>query len=258
MRNYVLPVCTVLVLAACLGVLATDYLEARTQQVVKTALREVLERDAQDVRRETIRIAREQTAAFVMEHMAKTPAARNKFALLNRSLESVDPELDGLYCEFGVWVGETINHIASRTPHTIHGFDSFEGLPETWRTGFTKGAFRMDGLPKVRENVQLHKGWFDESLPGWAEAHPGPIAFLHMDADLYSSTKTVLDILGDRIVPGTVIQFDEFFNYPGWQDGEFKAFNEFVADRQIEFEYLGYCPQGEQVAVKILSVGATE
>ena len=79
---------------------------------------------------------------------------------------------------------------------------------------------------------------------------------MHMDADLYSSTKTVFDILGDRVVPGTVIVFDEFFNYPGWREGEYKAFQEFVATRRLEFTYIGYCRYDEQVAVKILKVGA--
>ena len=82
------------------------------------------------------------------------------------------------------------------------------------------------------------------------------IIFIHFDADLYSSTKTVLDILADRIVPGTVIQFDEYFNYPGWQDGEYKAFKEFVESRDIKFEYIGYLENDEQVAVRILGVGS--
>ena len=105
--------------------------------------------------------------------------------------------------------------------------------------------------------MKLHKGWFDQSVPVWAKDHPGPIAFAHMDADLYSSTKCVLDLLGDRIVPGTVLQFDEYFNYPGWKEGEYKAFMEFVASRGVKFEYIGYAAGGnaQQAAVRILEVG---
>jgi Methyltransferase domain len=177
------------------------------------------ERASQDggvpgIQRAMNRIACEQTALFVLEHMPRTPTFADKFALLDHSLASVDPKLDGKYCEFGVYTGTTINHIASRIKHSIDGFDSFEGLPEDWRTGYGKGTFALSGLPKVRENVSLHKGWFNESLPIWSVANPGPIAFMHMDADLYSATKTVFDLLGERIVPGTIIQFDEFFNYP--------------------------------------------
>jgi hypothetical protein len=76
-------------------------------------------------------------------------------------------------------------------------------------------------------------------------------AFLHMDADLYSSTRTVLDMMAPRIVPGTVIVFDEFFNYPGWREGEYRAFMEFVAAHAAQFEWLAYCETHEQVAVRI-------
>lgn len=212
--------------------------------------------DTRDITAQMNHIACEQTARFVMENMPTTPVFPDRFALLSHSLEAIDAKSDGLYCEFGVYTGATINHIASRTDHTIHGFDSFEGLPENWRTGFPKGTFEMDGLPKVSKNVALYKGWFNESLPGWAVDHPGPVAFMHLDADLYSSTKTVFEILADRVVPGTVIQFDEYFNYPGWQNGEYKAFKEFVELHDIKFEYIGYCNTNEQVAVRILSGGS--
>ena len=74
----------------------------------------------------------------------------------------------------------------------------------------------------------------------------------------------MLDILANRIVPGTVIQFDEYFNYPGWQDGEYKAFKEFVESRDVEFEYLGYLGRGDPtarstntaVAVRVVNVGS--
>jgi len=52
---------------------------------------------------------------------------------------------------------------------------------------------------------------------------------MHMGA--YSSTKTVFDTLADRIVPGTVIVFDEFFNYPGSKRGESKGVCRMVAPR---------------------------
>jgi hypothetical protein len=260
----VLWTCVVLAFVALVGVIAAvflkPYLGNRFHRLMRTAVQEVLDKDAQDIRRRTYCIACEQTAAFVLEKMPNVAAFPDRFALFDYSLESVDPKLNGLYCEFGVWTGDTVNYIASKTNQTVHGFDSFEGLPETWRTGVEKGKFDMSGLlPEVRQNVKLHKGWFEDSLPAWSEQYSGPIAFMHLDADLYSSTKTVLDILGDRIVPGTIIQFDEYFNYPGWQNkGEYKAFMEFVESREVQFEYLSYCYRHEQVSVRILSVGSPE
>ena len=68
---------------------------------------------------------------------------------------------------------------------------------------------------------------------------------------LYSSAKTVLDQLRGKIVPGTVIVFDEYFNYPGWQQHEYRAFMEFTEMHRIRFEYIGYCKNGPHVAVRI-------
>ena len=160
---------------------------------------------------------------------------------------------DGLVCEFGVFEAWSTNHIADRLPdRTVYGFDSFEGLPERWRASFGPGAFSTGGrLPRVRPNVRLMKGWFDETLPAFAAAHPGPAALLHVDCDLYSSTRCVLERLGGRLVPGSVIVFDEYFNYPGWEEHEFRAFGEFVARRRLRYEYLAYNLLHEQVAVRV-------
>ena len=79
------------------------------------------------------------------------------------------------------------------------------------------------------------------------------MAFIHIDCDLYSSTKTIFELLGERICPGTVILFDEYFNFHNWQKHEYKAFQEFVKEHNVTYEYLGYARQ--QVSLKILSIG---
>jgi len=104
----------------------------------------------------------------------------------------------------------------------VVGFDVFTGLPETWRTGFPAGAFAQKLLPDV-PGADLVVGLFDQSLPGFLAEHDEPVAFLHLDADLHSSTRTVLDLVGPRLVAGSVVLFDEYFNYPGWQAGEHRA-----------------------------------
>jgi Macrocin-O-methyltransferase (TylF) len=195
-----------------------------------------------------------ESALYVDEHMGAARSLPDKFKLLEASLKEVDPSLGGLYCEFGVYKGTTINFIASVVKEEVHGFDSFEGLPEDWWGGFEKGTFKVQELPAVRDNVRLHKGWFSDSLPSFRKQYKEPMGFMHMDADLYSSTKDVFELLADRIIAGTVIQFDEFFNYPGWQNGEYRAFREFCEFRHVEFKYIGYCGADEQVAVKILKI----
>ena len=164
--------------------------------------------------------------------------------------------VEGHYLEFGVFTGGTIRFIARHIGgRTIHGFDSFEGLPEAW-SGFNLGgkAFDVGGrLPRVPANVELHRGYFDASLPAWLAGHPGPIAFVHVDCDLYSSTKTILNLIAPRLISGSVILFDEYFNYPNWEQHEFKAFQEFVAEFAVKYTYLGFARQ--QVAVRINSIG---
>jgi hypothetical protein len=158
---------------------------------------------------------------------------------------------NGLVLEFGVYSGNSINHLASLEAGRVVGFDSFEGLPEEWRPDMPKSAFKLEKVPKVAPNVELVVGWFDETLPKFLASNAGPAAFIHVDCDLYSSTATVFHYLRDRIVSGTVIIFDEYFNYVGWRNHEYKAFAEFVADVGLIYRYIGAVPAHQQVGVVI-------
>ncbi len=190
-----------------------------------------------------------EAADFIMQEIPHIEGHKTPFDVLEYCLSKA--EVDGLYLEFGVYSGTTINHIAERISQTVHGFDSFEGLPEQWGT-VPPGRFHTEGnLPDVRDNVELHKGWFEETLPEFIKLHPQSVAFIHADADLYSSTKTILFTLKDQIVPGTVIVFDEYINYPYWKDHEYKAFTEFCTEFNREFEYLSYADRGYSVGVKM-------
>jgi hypothetical protein len=147
-----------------------------------------------------------------------------------------------LWLEFGVASGKTINYISKFTNDKVYGFDSFEGLPEKWRDGFDKGAFNMNGrLPDVNSNVELVKGYFNETLMNFIQTHNKKISFIHMDADLYSSTKYVLNTLKDYIDTDCIIVFDELVNYPGFDGdtGELKAFYEFITENNVEYEWIG-------------------
>jgi hypothetical protein len=155
---------------------------------------------------------------------------------------------------FGVYKGDSINRLAGlRADVHWHGFDSFIGLPEAWTLGSRRGAFSVAGkLPAVRHNVTLIKGFFEDTLAPFAAAHRGEkIAFLHVDCDLYSATRTIFKELHDMLQPGAIVLFDEFINYPGWQEGEYKAFMAFTTERKRSFEYIGYVRTGGQVAVRL-------
>jgi tetratricopeptide (TPR) repeat protein len=164
--------------------------------------------------------------------------------------------LDGHVLEFGVYNGKSIRRIASLTQATIYGFDSFEGIPENWNDE-PKGSYSAEGvLPAVPDNVTLIKGWFNETIPLFLkESNPSiSIRFLHIDCDLYSSTKTVFDFLWKKIIPGTVILFDEFIGYKSWQDDEFKAFTEAAKKYSWDYEIILVSFSTKQAAVKIKSV----
>lgn len=157
---------------------------------------------------------------------------------------------DGLIMEFGVWQGGSINYLAKEFPDlTFWGFDSFEGLPERWvRTkqgdSYEKGHFSIDGLPNVWSNVNLVKGFFENSLDLWLTEHPGPARLVHIDCDLYGGAKYVLDALNLRIVRGTVIVFDELCDwedsgvYDNWEAGEWRALREWLKEKKRKIRIL--------------------
>lgn len=191
------------------------------------------------------------TCDYIEEHMAHVPLIDNEVDALDFAIDQIS--IEGIICEFGVFKGKSMNHIARRCKQEVHAFDSFEGLPEAWVSAYKKGYFAVNKLPSFEKNVVVHKGLFDETLPGFVEKYNGNISFIHIDCDLYSSTKTVFDFLNKQIVAGTVIIFDEYFNYPLWEQHEFKAFQEFVSENEVEYEYFCYNsrPFGSKVGVKI-------
>jgi hypothetical protein len=159
-----------------------------------------------------------------------------------------------LVLELGVRHGNTIRQIAALAQQPVHGFDSFEGLPEAWHSE-SKGSYTTRGvLPAVPKNVTLHAGWFEDTLPPFLAQHDGPARMINIDCDIYSSTKTVLDNLAPRIVPGTVLVFDEYIGNEHWREDEYKAFQEAVARYGWRYEYLCFSVFTKQVAVRITAV----
>ncbi len=167
----------------------------------------------------------------------------------------------GYYIEMGVGTGRSINFIAALNPtKKVYGFDSFEGLPTDWDKGdkiFKAGMFglkRKDAKIPLVKNVIVYKGLFKEILPKFKKQvlKDQAISFLHIDSDTYESAKETLKVLGDNIMPGTIIVFDEFYNYPRFEEYEWKAFQEFIQERHLNAQFIAYNKLHEQVAVKIV------
>ena len=121
-------------------------------------------------------------------------------------------------------------------------FDTFEGLPAPTAddpdyeiakllTGKCRGQ-----LEEVRElflscgtadGVHFVKGLFQDTLP----LNPiDRIALLHIDGDWYDSVRICLESLYDKVVPGGIIQFDDY----GYWKGARKAVDEFLQQRGIK------------------------
>lgn len=183
----------------------------------------------------------------------------------------------GLWLEFGVYQGNTINKISeSNQSQVIYGFDSFEGFPVDGETDSSKppnngrwyqGKYSTQGvLPDVNSNVRLVSGWFSDTLPNFCLEHREFVSFLHVDSDLYSSAKCIFEHLGDRMVDGTIIVFDELVNYPGYQNGEIKVFYEFLQSHpEFSYKWIGMNGSAERdrlwgskknqsVAVRLLKI----
>ena len=183
--------------------------------------------------------AHESTVQFIEDNCPHAIACRSPRQLIDLSLRRISNP--GIILEFGVFKGDSLRYIASKMPqYEVHGFDCFEGLPLDWAHN-PKGAFDVGGkLPKVPRNVTLWKGYFEDTLPQWSQSFDEPISMLHVDCDLNSSTKTIFDYLGGRLKEGTVLLFDDYFNFPGWQKDGHAVFREFVEKFDWQITYLGY------------------
>lgn len=161
--------------------------------------------------------------------------------------------LDGLVAEFGVYKGEMLRRLAAFfDDQEVFGFDSFKGLPTDWGEMLPKDHFCLDSIPQFEErNIELRIGLFQDTLPIFQEdIGSKKIKFAHVDCDLYSSTSTVLQTLKNNFTAGSIILFDEYYNYKGWMDHEYRAFQELVEQNDLRYEYVGI--RNAMVAVRLL------
>ncbi|MFI5134683.1 MAG: class I SAM-dependent methyltransferase [Chitinophagales bacterium] len=156
------------------------------------------------------------------------------------------------YLEFGVFQGAAFKWWlnANKNPSSkFFGFDTFEGLPESWGT-YGQGDM-SSGLPQINDTRhEFVKGLFQETLFNFLSTHDisNKRRVIHMDADLFSSTLFVLTTLAPHLRKEDIIFFDEF-NVP---NHEFFAFKIFCESFYIKFELLGAVNNFYQVAFKVV------
>jgi hypothetical protein len=160
------------------------------------------------------------------------------------------------YLEFGVFEGASLLNwikLNSNEESDFTGFDSFEGLPENWRTlsNLLKcGTFSTGGkTPEIRDaRVNFIKGWFQDTLPSFLDNFSSnKQIIIHLDADLYSSTMYVLCKMDNNIRPGTIIIFDDFsFMLHGY-----RALDDYTGAFRRWYKVLGMAGYYNQVAIKV-------
>lgn len=68
--------------------------------------------------------------------------------------------------------------------------------------------------------------------------------------DTYDSTKFALQKIKPYLKKNAIIVFDEYYNYIGWQQNEFKAFQEVFVE--TEYKYKAFNINGSNVMVQII------
>ena len=180
--------------------------------------------------------------------------------------------IEGDYFEFGLYRGKTFCYAHSQKRRhkmsnmMLWGFDSFQGLPpiteqedNIWHEGdFAcsesefKSILTRAGF-KPSEYI-LVPGFYEASLNEELHRRIGSrkAAIVYIDCDLYESTLSVLEFVHRYFVNGTIVCFDDWYNYKGRPDkGEQLAVRDFLTTHpQIEFiPYLDYSPLGKSFII---------
>lgn len=201
---------------------------------------------------------------YVRWHTRRTEPAllnlhRGTRAMLQIALDAARPLLahdDGLACEFGVASGRSIRMTQEMLPLDVpvHGFDTFTGLPMAWGTE-PVGSYSTGGTEPAMDgrNVIFHKGLFTDTIPRFLDSvdKGRPLAYANIDCDLYGSTRDVLEAFHGRIIPGTVLVFDEYLCHPTWRQDEFRAWRECCKRFGWQYEYLAFSLSTKQAVVRV-------
>lgn len=140
------------------------------------------------------------------------------------SLVEQSTKIQGALLEVGVWRGGTGGLIASRAKSLgisdpVYLCDTFKGVVKATKQDlFYEGGEHSDtsvaivkNLLKKKlclDNVKILEGIFPEESAHKIEAPT--FRFCHIDVDVYSSTKDIVDWVWPRLNPGGIIVFDDY------------------------------------------------
>lgn len=144
--------------------------------------------------------------------------SRRKMSVLMSCLEQTE-RVPGDIAELGVYQGGSAFQIASMSstfkipePKKIHLFDTFSGLPHT-EQDLQSGEFAasLDDVKKLLKDFGIcwHVGIFPDTI-GACEHSVYTYSFVHLDADLYESTRAGLEFFLPRMNQGGIIVVDDY------------------------------------------------
>lgn len=151
---------------------------------------------------------------------------------LNYVLEREVFNEDSAIVSVGIKDGRSIRAIIQAQPTSnVYGIDDFKGLEQDWREGYPKGSFAS----RPKNIVRRINYYNDDVMTGCTklakdlkDAGTSKIDLLHIDCETYTSSRNALFTLSEFITNGTFIVFDEIINYPGYEEHEVKALEEFL------------------------------
>jgi len=174
----------------------------------------------------------------------KIPWAHSRNALFEKAVE-LTSKLNGLDLDFGTLSGNCITLMANLLPNKIiYGFDSWKGYPADFGVQ-GKGAWAIPIPTNLPSNTKLIVGLFQDTLINFLKEKQQKINIIHIDCDLYDSTKYVFDNCYPYIQIGTVVQFNGLFNRNVlnhtlyWFNDELTAWNDFITEKNIKWEWIG-------------------
>jgi hypothetical protein len=170
-------------------------------------------------------------------------------------LEAVIPQIpaQGDFAEFGVFKGAVTWFVRPRFPdRAYHAFDSWKGVPEAMSLAVSKFSFDLGGtVPDLPADTTVHAGWFEDTIPAWRARCAATVAFAYIDCDLYESVRTVLEGIADRVRPGSILVFDDWYNFPNWQAHSLRAVNEWSGRHRISLEPVGFTVLEHSAAFRV-------
>lgn len=146
-------------------------------------------------------------------------------------------KVPGALAELGVYRGGSAKLIASlKGDKALHLFDTFEGMP-TVNPNLDRhkaGDFDDTSLKAVQKylsrfsNIFYHQGFFPDSAQDLAKT-PTTFSMVHLDVDIYESTKAGLGFFYPRMARGGIIISHDYRRLTC--GGVKQAFDEFFADK---------------------------